>query len=94
MKKSRLSSAERDSWSLDHAFGKWVVPRLIHIRDFPGYPAQLTARSWKSILNAMIRGFSFVASEKYWAVPRTDKQQAIIDRALHLFTEHFASLWT
>jgi hypothetical protein len=56
---------DSETWSLDHSFCTWIVPRLKVLRDNThGYPCALESMAvWTAILNEMIDGFSVGADD-------------------------------
>lgn len=88
---------EEDVWSLDHAFGKWIVPRLeIMITTNIGWPAELEdIDEWHVILTEMLEGFRIVGSEEYFlSSPDDTETHAKIEKSLELFKKWFNALWT
>lgn len=81
-----------DTWSLDHAIAKLILPRLIRFKEVNnGFPPDLTEKKWDSTLQKMIDAFTIVASDKYWE--RTKKDQKVITEGLKLFAQYFQDLW-
>lgn len=89
--KKNKNTLVKDSWSINYAFARWVVPRLDLLikRDF-GHPCTLTHDEWKNILNTMRDGFY-----QYQMVGCFPSQEELekTNAALQLFKEYFYSLW-
>lgn len=94
-----------ETWSLDHSFACWAVPRLAFLRDnHHGYPGCLITeydekgnpanddgdKKWVAILDEMIEGFLLYAED---CCPTEKDKIKKVDRALELFKEYFYALW-
>ena len=87
---------DADTWSLDQRFAQWLLPRLKRFKELTiGIPMDLTEKQWMSILQEMIDGFEFMASDDYyqWGEPKWDKKHEKINKAMDLFTKHIRNLW-
>lgn len=80
-------------WNLDVTIAKFILPRLIAFKgdDVDSHPGSVDGvMEWEEILNKMIFAFTCIDGEK---MVFTDEENEAIDEGLHLFAEHFRSLW-
>ena len=81
----------KDTWDLDYATAKWILPRLKGFRkNHIGYPGDLTPEEWDAILDKMIAAFEMQATGDYWD---DSWNQEVVDEGLQLFAKHYNSLW-
>lgn len=87
---------DAETWSLDHQFAKWITPRLKRFKKLTiATPMDLTVKQWNNILQEMIDGFEFMASDNYyeWGEPKWDKKHEQINKAVELFAKYIRNLW-
>jgi hypothetical protein len=87
-----------ETWSLDHSFAVWMVPRLQRFIELTnGYPGDvegMTNAKWHRILKEMLEGFKFMLTDDWYApTKRTAKKHAKALKALKLFGEWARYLW-
>jgi hypothetical protein len=87
---------DAETWSLDNQFAKWITPRLKRFKQLTnGIPMDLTEKQWDNILQEMIDGFEFMASDDYYEYGNhiwREKHEKI-NKAMDLFTKHIRNLW-
>ena len=73
-----------------------MLKRLQH--DTHGYPSQLTEQEWDTILNDIIAGFE--ASQRIQNIDYENditedmqRDKAIFEKGMKLFTEYYFNLW-
>lgn len=85
---------ESETWSLDGTIAKFIYPRLqVFIEDcvkLQCHPGHITFNEWLEILKDMVKGFELMSQDNM----KTDEEEAIIEKSLDLFREHFHQLWT
>jgi hypothetical protein len=85
--------SDMDTWNLDSRFAEWIVPRLRRFIELHnGYPGGLTEKKWKEMLDEMLEGFEFMASEDWYGSCEIKKQEKAA-KALKLFGEWAPHLW-
>lgn len=92
--KRRKKQIIEDSWSIDYAFCKWIVPRLdLLIRDSHSYPIRFSGKceKWKETLEEMKEGFQIYAKMGSWGISNSDLEK--VNKSLELFNEYFYDLW-
>src|SRR5271154_326089 len=58
---------DSQTWSLDHSLAKLILPRLKRFQELSiGRPSDMTEKKWNDILDEMIFGFEWYASNKRW----------------------------
>lgn len=85
---------DTETWSLDHSFANWMLPRLKRFREttcsYPGRDA--SEKEWYDILDKMIKGFEIMASEDYFAISK--ENDAIVQEAMYLLAKWYRHLWS
>lgn len=84
---------DAETWSLDQQFAIWITPRLKRFKKLTVCtPMDLTVKQWHSILQEMIDGFEFMASDDYydWGLIENHK---IANKAIELFAKYVKDLW-
>lgn len=83
---------DSETWSLDIAFAKWIVPRLERFREITiGHPMGTTEEKWDKVIGDMVDGFKIMIEDD--CIPESKKRLKKVTKAIHLFHEHFFSLW-
>ena len=95
---------DSDTWSLDYALAKQILPRLRRFRDLRGggVPSrllpcdsdkaiELAQAEWLAILDKMIAAFEYCAGEGQWD---SFGDPPYVDEGLRLFAEYYRCLWT
>jgi hypothetical protein len=83
---------DMDTWSLDHALARWMVPRLTRFIEVTnGHPCDVTWKQWKLLLRKMLKGFKIIGSDDYWLM--TKKQTKAVDEALDIFRKYAFNFW-
>ena len=91
-KKKRNKSIYRDTWNLDAAIAKFVLPRLIRFREVHnGHPCQLTSEEWDEKIDKMIDAFTLIVTKDLWCI--NNDEQKRIDDGLDTFREYYFHLW-
>jgi hypothetical protein len=88
---AKKSKIDRETWSLDSAFVKWIVPRLKRFKELTlCYPAKLSSMNeWYTILQDIIDGFEeYSGSDSF-----DDFNKTKVNKALILFKRWFYDLW-
>lgn len=84
---------DTDTWNIDVAFAKWITPRLERFSEINnGFPNGTTKKSWNAIIQKMIKGFKFMASDEYFSC-RDPKKFKDIEVSMELFHKHIRDLW-
>lgn len=82
-----------ETFSLDHSLAKLIAPRLRRYRELSiGTPPDVGHDTWERILDTMVEGFEFIASEEYFNTEDEEKH-AKAREARDLFHRHFHELW-
>ncbi len=91
----RLTRGWDDSelWSMDHSLAVVILPRLKEFRKkHGGYPGSLeTMEEWDAILDKMIAGFEWFASDARFDANPIGYEDAQI--GLDLFAKWYGHLW-
>jgi hypothetical protein len=79
-----------DTWGLDTACAKWLIPRLRYFKEHhAGNPPAISGDEWTEIIGKMIRAFELIATGDDWK----EGDRAAIQTGLDLFREYFQNLW-
>ena len=82
---------DSETWSLDAALSKLIVPRLKRFKEVNiCYPPNMTPQEWDEKLDLMIEAFEFYSGEQYCASGEELKKH---QKGLNLFAKHFGKLW-
>lgn len=93
-KKKRNKSIYRDTWNLDYAIAKFVLPRLKRFKDVTnGYPVTLSCiEEWYEVLDRMIVAFEIIVKGGAGFFYSKDEKK-IINEGLDLFRKYYFELW-
>ena len=88
-----------DAWNLDGAIARFILPRLVQLRDTShGHPAEFAdlgsdegQKEWERILNEMINGFYLYVTKDWY--DWTDEDKKVWFRAKSYFCRYFENLW-
>lgn len=83
--------SDDETWNLDVAIAKFIIPRLKRFREISyAYPHDLTPEIWDCMLRDMIAGFEWFASD----VGERDEDGYLEARDnVKMFAEYFGALW-
>ncbi len=83
---------DSDIWSLDFTIAKFVLPRLVLLRERKhGYPCVCESEeAWDDIMLRMIAAFEWLAREDRWS---TEAIPDYVEDGLDLFRKYFHCLW-
>lgn len=89
--------ADCDVWSLDSYLCRWMPKALAELQaNKTGHPVGMTRKGWDNRLERMKRGFTEAQKimDMDYRTPRECRTaQRRMQHDLHVFTEHFLSLW-
>jgi len=84
---------DRDTWSMDQTFAKYLVPRLIRFKEINnGYPTD-TEEEWDLILDKIIMTFKLIETNRDEMWSYDSPLYVTIKEGLDLFTKHYFNLW-
>ena len=87
--------SDKETWSLDVEFCKWILPRLKRFKKLSiSYPSTLrNEKNWDKRLDEMIEGFSLYVKyqESCESIPESDKKK--IKKAFTRFAKWHEHLW-
>ena len=83
--------SDMDTWNMDYVFSVFILPRLRRFRELHnGYPANLTPRKWKNMIDKMIFAFDRIIQDPIEYNKKADKK---MHEGLELFGKYFRHLW-
>lgn len=84
---------DTELWNLDTSIAKFLVPRLKEFqKQSMGYPINLTPDKWNKIMDIMIKGFEFYASEERYDEWSEENTKNVND-AFRYLKKYFVDLW-
>lgn len=82
-----------ETFSMDHSLAKLIAPRLRRFREVSiKCPMDMDSMTWRHILDTMIEGFEFIASDEYFT-NEDDEMHDKAREALNLFNRYYYELW-
>lgn len=96
---------DRDTWSLDHTFALWALPRLKRFKevndgiplqfiDNPGMENEIVReKEWEDTIQKMITACELTIKEEHHYVILTDAEYAQIQEGFELFGKYLRELW-
>ena len=83
---------DSDTWNLDVAIAKFILPRLKRFKEMNGvYPPNLTEKEWDTGLDMMIDAFEIASSENWYFM--TNEESGQFKLGFEVFNKYYIYLW-
>ena len=90
--RSKYGYCDKDLWSLDYTLGNYIASSVNELANRThGYPFELTAEEWDSILRSIARSFYLGTNEECWSNPY--EEQIIFGKHFDVLSDTEKECW-